>query len=246
MNTQALALRSHLQREARTEGVFRVATKFSAILVLALLAGVILSLIYGSWPALATFRWSFVTGERWNPVTEIFGALTPIYGTIATSIIALLFAVPLSFGIAVFLTETCPRWLRGPISMAIELLASVPSIVYGIWGLFVLAPILQHTVQPWLIEHLGPLPVVGVLFQGRLWHRAADGGHRAGDHGAAIHYLSDARSVSHGAAVAERGRLRTRCDAVECRVGCRHALVPRRRDRRIMLGLGARWEKRWP
>ncbi len=166
MNTQALALRTHLQREARTEGVFRVATKFSAILVLVLLAGVILSLIYGSWPALAMFKWSFVTGEHWNPVTEVFGARTPIYGTIATSLIALLIAVPLSFGIAVFLTETCPRWLRGPISMAVELLASVPSIVYGIWGLFVLAPILQRTVQPWLIDHVGSLPVVGVLFQG--------------------------------------------------------------------------------
>jgi len=166
MNTQALALRTHLQREARTEGVFRVATKFSAILVLVLLAGVILSLMYGSWPALATFKWSFVTGEHWNPVTEVFGARTPIYGTIATSLIALLIAVPLSFGIAVFLTETCPRWLRGPISMAVELLASVPSIVYGIWGLFVLAPILQRTVQPWLIDHVGSLPVVGVLFQG--------------------------------------------------------------------------------
>jgi phosphate transport system permease protein len=96
----------------------------------------------------------------------VFGALAPLYGTVATSVIALLIAVPLSFGIAVFLTETCPRWLRGPISMAIELLASVPSIVYGIWGLFVLAPVLQHTVQPWMIEHLGPLPVVGGLFKG--------------------------------------------------------------------------------
>src|SRR5664279_2952117 len=153
MNTQALALRSPLSREARIEGIFRVATLVSALAVLVLLAGVIVSLIYGSWPALRTFKWSFVTGERWNPVTEVFGALTPIYGTVVTSLIALLIAVPLSFGIAVFLTETCPRWLRGPISMAIELLASVPSIVYGIWGLFVLAPILQHSVQPWLIDH---------------------------------------------------------------------------------------------
>jgi len=104
MNTQALALRTHLQREARTESVFRVATRFSAILVLALLAGVILSLIYGSWPALRTFRWSFVTGERWNPVTEIFGALTPIYGTIATSVIALLIAVVTAGGFQCFYT----------------------------------------------------------------------------------------------------------------------------------------------
>ena len=165
MNTQVQTLKARLKREARIEGVFRTATRTSALFVLVLLAGVIVSLVYGSWPALKTFKWAFVTGEKWNPVTEVFGALAPLYGTVATSVIALVIAVPLSFGIAVFLTETCPRWLRGPISMAIELLASVPSIVYGIWGLFVLAPILQHSVQPWLIEHLGPLPVVGGLFK---------------------------------------------------------------------------------
>ncbi len=166
MSTPALVLPARLRRGARVEGVFRFATLASALLVLVLLAGVLFTLIYGSWPALKTFKWSFVTGERWNPVLDIYGALTPLYGTIATSIIALLIAVPLAFGIAVFLTEICPRWLRSPISTGIELLASVPSIVYGIWGLFVLAPILQHSVQPWLIDHLGPLPVVGVLFQG--------------------------------------------------------------------------------
>ena len=95
MNTQAMALHAHLRREARTEGVFRIATQASALLVLVLLFGVILSLVYGSWPALRTFKWSFVTSERWNPVTEIFGALTPLYGTIMTSIIALLIAVRL-------------------------------------------------------------------------------------------------------------------------------------------------------
>jgi phosphate transport system permease protein len=159
-------LRGHLRREGRVETAFKSATTVSVVLVLALLAGVIISLVYGAWPALTTFGWSFVTREKWNPVTEIFGAAGPLYGTLVTSILALLIAVPLSFGIAVFLTETCPRWLRGPISTGIELLASIPSIVYGIWGLFVLAPHLQHTVQPWLIDHLGPLPVVGPLFQG--------------------------------------------------------------------------------
>ncbi len=166
MNSPAVALSGHLRREVRTERVFRVATLASALLVLLLLAGVIATLIDGSWPALKVFKWSFVTGERWNPVTDVYGALTPLYGTIVTSVIALVIAVPLSFGIAVFLTEICPLWLRGPISTAIELLASVPSIVYGIWGLFVLAPILQHSVQPWLIDHLGSLPGVGILFQG--------------------------------------------------------------------------------
>jgi phosphate transport system permease protein len=166
MNSPAVALSGHLRREARTERVFKVATLASALLVLLLLAGVIATLIEGSWPALKTFKWSFVTGERWNPVTDVYGALTPLYGTIVTSVIALLLAVPVSFGIAVFLTEICPLWLRGPISTGIELLASVPSIVYGIWGLFVLAPVLQHHVQPWLIDHLGSLPGVGMLFQG--------------------------------------------------------------------------------
>ena len=130
MSTPAYVLPARLHREARAEAVFRTATMFSALLVLAVLAGVILTLISGSWPALKTFKWSFVTGERWNPVTDVYGALTPLYGTITTSIIALIIAVPLSFGIAVFLTEICPRWLRGPISTGIELLASVPSIVY--------------------------------------------------------------------------------------------------------------------
>lgn len=151
---------------ARLEPAFRWTSRLSAVLVLVVLAGVIASLVHGAWPALSTFKWGFVTESRWNPVTEVFGAATPIYGTLVTSLIALLIAVPFSFGIAVFLTEACPMALRGVIATAIELLASIPSIVYGIWGLFVLAPLLQHSVQPWLIDHLGPIPVVGALFQG--------------------------------------------------------------------------------
>jgi phosphate transport system permease protein len=156
----------YLRREARAETGFRWATFLSAWLVLLLLAGVLLSLAYGAWPALETFRLGFLVTEAWNPVTEEFGALAPLYGTIVTSIIAMAVAVPIGFGVAVFLTETCPRWLRTPISIAIELLAAIPSIVFGIWGLFVLAPILQQWVQPWLIDHLGAVPGIGVLFQG--------------------------------------------------------------------------------
>jgi phosphate transport system permease protein len=155
-----------LRREARAETGFRWATFLSAWLVLLLLAGVLLSLAYGAWPALATFKLGFLVTEAWNPVTEEFGALAPVYGTIVTSIIAMAIAVPIGFGISVFLTETCPRWLRTPISIAIELLAAIPSIVFGIWGLFVLAPILQQWVQPWLIDHLGAVPGIGALFQG--------------------------------------------------------------------------------
>jgi len=146
--------------------VFRWATFCSAALVLLLLVGVLASLAYGAWPALKAFGWPFVTTQVWNPVTQKFGALAPIYGTVITSIIAMLLAIPIAFGIAVFLTETCPLWLRTPIGIAIELLAAIPSIVFGIWGLFILAPILQQHVQPWLIDHLGPLPIIGVLFQG--------------------------------------------------------------------------------
>jgi phosphate transport system permease protein len=162
----ARPLHTRLKREAGTESVFRWATFCSAMLVLALLAGVMISLIYGSWPALKAFGFDFLTTQVWNPVTEKFGGLAPIYGTVVTSIIAMLIAIPIAFGIAVFLTETCPRWLRTPIGIAIELLAAIPSIVFGIWGLFVLAPILQQHVQPWLIDHLGPLPILGALFQG--------------------------------------------------------------------------------
>jgi phosphate transport system permease protein len=155
-----------LRREARSEYVFRFMTMAAALLVLAILAGVLLALLYGGWPALRTFRFGFLTSTIWNPVTDQFGALAPLYGTVITSLLALLLAVPLAFGIAIFLTETCPMWLRSPISTCIELLAAVPSIVFGIWGLFVLAPVLQHTVQPWLIDTLGDAPIIGKLFRG--------------------------------------------------------------------------------
>jgi phosphate transport system permease protein len=166
VSATAISLAPRLRREARAEGVFRTLTVASAGLVLVLLAGVLAALCYGGWPALKTFRFGFLTNVVWNPVTEQFGALAALYGTVVTSVFAMLIAVPLAFGISVFLTETCPLWLRGPISTAIELLAAVPSIVFGIWGLFVLAPILQHTVQPWLIDAFGDLPLVGKLFRG--------------------------------------------------------------------------------
>jgi phosphate transport system permease protein len=153
-------------RQRNGERYFRAATLAAALLVLALLGGVVVSLLRGAWPALSHFKFGFLTREIWNPVTDEFGALAPIYGTLMTSLIAMLVAVPIGFGIAIFLTELCPRWLRRPVGTAIELLAAVPSIIFGIWGLFVLAPILQRHVQPWLIEHVGSLPGIGRLFQG--------------------------------------------------------------------------------
>jgi phosphate transport system permease protein len=153
-------------RQRSGERYFRTATLVAALLVLGLLGGVALSLLHGAWPALAHFKFAFLTREIWNPVTGQFGALAPIYGTLMTSLIAMLVAVPIDFGVAIFLTELCPRGLRRPVGVAIELLAAVPSIIFGIWGLFVLAPLLQRHVQPWLIEHLGPVPGIGRLFQG--------------------------------------------------------------------------------
>ena len=138
----------------------------AALLVLTLLGGVALSLLKGSWPAFAHFKFAFLTREIWNPVTDQYGALAPVYGTLVTSLIAMIIAIPVSLGIAIFLTELAPAWLKRPVGVAIELLAAVPSIIFGIWGLFVLAPLLQRHVQPWLIEWLGPLPLIGKLFQG--------------------------------------------------------------------------------
>jgi phosphate transport system permease protein len=131
-----------------------------------LLSGVIVSLFSGSLPALRTFGFGFLVSERWNPVTDNFGALPAIYGTILTSLIAMLIAVPVGLMIAFFLTELCPQWLRRPIGIAIELLAGIPSIIYGIWGLFIFAPFLQATLQPFLINTLGNVPGLGVLFAG--------------------------------------------------------------------------------
>ncbi len=145
---------------------FRHMTRAAAIMVLVILSGIIISLVYGSLPALRTFGFSFLYVETWNPVTEKFGAIAPIYGTVITSLIAMLIAVPVGLFIALFLTELCPMWLRRPIGIAIELLAGIPSIIYGIWGLFVFAPFLQQYVQPFLINTLGNIPGIGVLFEG--------------------------------------------------------------------------------
>ncbi len=134
--------------------------------MLVILSGVILSLIIGALPALQAFGLDFLISDRWNPVTEKFGAFAAIYGTLVTALIAMLMAVPLGLLIALFLTELCPMWLRRPIGIAIELLAGIPSIIYGIWGLFVFAPFLQRTMQPFLIDTFDNVPVLSTLFEG--------------------------------------------------------------------------------
>jgi phosphate transport system permease protein len=155
-----------LDRLRLGDAAFRHVTRAAAFGVLVLLSAVILSLIKGSLPALKTFGLGFLVSERWNPVTDNFGALPAIYGTVITSFIAMLIAVPIGLMIAFFLTELCPQWLRRPIGIAIELLAGIPSIIYGIWGLFVFAPFLQETLQPFLIDTLGNVPGIAPLFSG--------------------------------------------------------------------------------
>jgi phosphate transport system permease protein len=155
-----------LRRFELGDVAFRIVTQACAIAVLLLLSGVIVSLAYGSAPALSQFGFGFLSSQAWNPVTENFGALPAIYGTLVTSLIALLIAIPIGLGIAVFLTELCPHSLRRPIGVAVELLAGIPSIIYGIWGMFILAPFLQATVQPALIATFAGVPWLSEVFAG--------------------------------------------------------------------------------
>ena len=165
-HSEAVSRSKALSRLKLGDTAFRHLTRAAAMFVLLLLSGIIVSLVIGAWPALSTFGPGFLVSERWNPVTENFGALAPIYGTLVTSFIAMLIAVPIGLMIAMFLTELCPQWLRRPIGIAIELLAGIPSIIYGIWGLFVFAPFLQDTLQPFLIGLFGNVPVLSSLFAG--------------------------------------------------------------------------------
>ena len=157
---------SHPGRIAWPPPSLQLLTVGAAAVVLALLGGTIIVLMIGAAPALRAFGFGFLVRESWNPVTEQFGALAPIYGTLVTSLIAMLIAVPLALGIAMFLSEICPGWLRRPIGIAVELLAGIPSIIYGIWGLFVLAPFMQAVVQPALIDAFGNVPLLSRLFAG--------------------------------------------------------------------------------
>ncbi len=156
----------HVAGQRALERLFRGMTVAMAFTVLLVLGGVAVSLVHGAWPAFARFKFAFLTRQIWNPVTDVYGALGAVYGTFVTSLIAMVFALPISFGIAIFLTELAPAWLKRPVGVAIELLAAVPSIIFGVWGLFVFAPLLQQYVQPWIIDTLGAVPGIGVLFQG--------------------------------------------------------------------------------
>ncbi|MBC5783346.1 phosphate ABC transporter permease PstC [Ramlibacter sp. USB13] len=151
---------------AVVDRLFGWTARAAALLTLALLLGILVSLVIGAWPAIQAYGPGFFTSTTWDPVSEEFGGLVMIYGTLATSLIALVTAVPVSFGIALFLTELSPAWLKRPLGTAIELLAAVPSIVYGMWGLLVFGPLLATFVQQPLQSVFADVPVLGTLFSG--------------------------------------------------------------------------------
>jgi len=154
------------RRDARAERVFKTVVAGAGWLVLITLFAAALSMLWGGREAFSTFGFGFLTSSEWDPVQHKFGALVPIYGTLVTALIAMIIAVPVSFGIALFLTEVAPAWMRGPVAAGIELLAGIPSIIYGMWGLFVFVPFMAAHVIPWLNTHLGQWPLIGALFSG--------------------------------------------------------------------------------
>jgi phosphate transport system permease protein len=165
-NIAATSRATALRRFGRSDAIFRGLTLSSALFVVAIFVGIMIALVGGAALCFGTYGWSFLTATSWNPVTEKFGALPAIYGTVVTSFLAMFIAVPLGIGVAIFLTEICPRGLKRPIGIAIELLAGVPSIIYGIWGLFVFAPYFQTHIEPALIDFFGNTPVLQDLFAG--------------------------------------------------------------------------------
>ena len=146
--------------------LFALACRAAGAFVLLLLGGIIIELFLGGLPAFQAFGLPFLWSTEWDPVTEVFGAGVSIYGTVVTALMAIALAVPVAFGIAFTLTELAPNWLRRPVGTAVELLAAVPSIIYGMWGFFLIAPIMAEYVQPTLIDSLGEFPLIGFLFQG--------------------------------------------------------------------------------
>jgi phosphate transport system permease protein len=167
MNANTLSISNDRDvRDAGGDRLFRWLVTAAGMLVLAVLLAAALSMAWGGRAAFQQFGVGFLWSQAWDPVGQQFGAWVPIYGTLVTALIAMLIAVPVSFGIAMFLTEIAPRPLRGPVGIAIELLAGIPSIIYGMWGLFVLVPQLSEHVYPWIDAHLGQWPLVGPLFSG--------------------------------------------------------------------------------
>ena len=169
MNASTLPLPDSSRRDvidARADRGFRWLVTGAGIVVLVSLAAAALSMLWGGRAAFEKFGIAFLWRDVWDPVLQDFGALVPIYGTLVTAAIAMTIAVPVSFGIAMFLTEIAPKWMRGPVGAAIELLAGIPSIIYGMWGLFILVPFLAEHIYPWIDANLGQIPFIGTLFAG--------------------------------------------------------------------------------
>jgi phosphate transport system permease protein len=167
MHVASPSVAEHLGRQDDiADRSFRWLVTAAGVFVLVALAAAALSMLWGGREAFAKFGPAFLWSRDWDPVGQQFGALVPVYGTLVTALIAMVIAVPVSFGIAMFLTEIAPKWLRGPVGTAIELLAGIPSIIYGMWGLFVLVPVLAEHVYPRIDAHLGQWPLVGALFAG--------------------------------------------------------------------------------
>ncbi len=148
------------------DAIFAFLARFAGAFVLVLLGSLILSLLIGGLPAFRRFGFGFIGSTDWDPVQQVFGAAVSIYGTLVTSVVAMVIAVPLAFGIAFYLTELAPTWLRRPVGTAVELLAAVPSIIYGMWGFFVIVPLMSQYIQPFVIDSLDGIPVLEDLFAG--------------------------------------------------------------------------------
>ena len=153
------------RRTGFSDKIFSNVTIIFALVIVAILIGLVIVLVTGAMPAITRFGFSFFTSSTWDPVKEVFGALPAIYGTLLSSLIGLLIAVPISLGAAIFLVELSPKWLQGPASLIIEMLAAIPSVIIGLWGLFVLVPVVRKPIETWLGSHLGSLP----LFQGQIF-----------------------------------------------------------------------------
>ena len=166
ISTLAMSNSDRRRDGAAGDRAFRLLAGGCALLVASALLGTALTMAWGGREAFATFGWKFLVSTEWDAVNHHFGALVPIIGTIVTAAIAMIVSVPVSFGIALFLVEVAPAWLRAPVAAAIELLAGIPSIIYGMWGLFVFVPFMAAHVDPWVDAHLGGLPIIGSLFSG--------------------------------------------------------------------------------
>jgi hypothetical protein len=226
---------------ALADAAFRNLTRLAAFAVFSLLAAILVSLAIGAVPSIKAFGVEFLWTEEWDPVQEKFGALVPIVGTLVTSAIALGIAIPVSFGIAIFLTELSPVWLRRPLGTAIEMLAAIPSIIYGMWGLFIFAPLFQAHVQPFLQKTVGAIPGLGAAFLGPAdRHRHARRRHHPRGDGDPVHHRRDAGCLRARAGDAQGIVVRAGLDHVGGGLAGGPALHQGRRHRRHHAGPGTR------